>query len=72
MLPTSMETPDQLDLKVDDADSDLTSSPTQQKNVHQLITLSLNNYHETCCCLLQGRTRGFEGLAHCGPLCLAK
>ena len=67
-----METPDQLDLKVDDADSDLTSSPTQQKNVHQLITLSLNNYHKTSCCLLQGKTRGFEGIVYCGPLCLAK
>jgi len=35
-----------LDLKFDDADSYLTSPPTHQKNIHQLITLFLNNYYK--------------------------
>ena len=42
MLPTSMKTPDQLDVKVDDVDFYLL--PTHQKNVNKLIMLSLNNY----------------------------
>ena len=50
----------------------LASPPTQQKNVHELITPSLNNYYKTCHCLPQVGTLGFVGLAHCVPLCLAK
>lgn len=42
MLPTSIKTPDQLDVKVDDIDFYLL--PTHQKNVNKLIMLSLNNY----------------------------
>ena len=38
MLLTSMQTPEQLDLKVEWCGLLLTSPPTHQKNVHELIT----------------------------------
>ena len=50
----------------------IAAPPSHQKNVHELITPSLNNYYKTCHCLPQVGTLGFVGLAHCAPLCLAK
>ena len=41
----------------------LTSPPIHQKNVHELIMPSLNNYYKTCHCLPQAGILGFEGLS---------
>ena len=50
----------------------LTSPPTNQKNVRELITPSLNHYYKTPpTCSRSGHTV-LKALAHCGPLCLAK
>ena len=56
-----------LDVKVDDADSYLTSPPTKQKNVHQLITPSFNNYYKMSHYLLRVGTRGFDSISPLWP-----
>ena len=38
-------------------------SPAHQKNVHELITLSLNNYYKTCHYLPQVATHSFENIS---------
>ena len=77
MLLTSMQTPEQLDLKVEWCGLLLTSPPTHQKNVHKLITLFeqlLENFSKkkkkkTSHCLPQVGTHGFEGMSLlCPPL----
>ena len=60
MLLTSMQTPEQMDLKVEWCGILPTSPPTHRKNVHELITpfeQLLENF-----CLPQVGTHGFEGL----------
>ena len=67
MLPTSMKTPDQLDVKVDDVDFYL--PPIHQKNVNKLIMPYLNNYYKTPCYLPKVGDTVLRALAHCGCLC---
>ena len=45
----------------------LTSPPTHQKNVHELITPSLNIYYKTSHNLLQVGTHSFEGISLLWP-----
>ena len=64
MLPASMWTPGQLDLKVDDADSHLAHHQTiRAMSVCELIKSSLNHYYKTCHYLPQVGTLGFEGIS---------
>ena len=48
------------------------SSPAHQKNVHKLITPSLNNYCETCHYLPQVATHSFENISPQWPPLLSK
>ena len=73
MLPTSTETPDQLELEGWWCRLLLTSPPTNQKNVHELITPSLNHFYKTPHYPPQvGTHMVFQGRSRCVPLCLAK
>ena len=63
MLPTSMQTPSQLEPEGWWLWLPLNSSPTNQKNVHKLITLCLNHYYKTSHYPLQVRTHSFEGIS---------
>ena len=62
-----METPDRLDLKVDDADSYSPHHQPIRKNVHELITPSLDNGYKTSHCLSQVGTHGFECISPLWP-----
>ena len=61
MLPTSMQTPGQLELEGWWFWFPLNSSPTNQKNVHELITACLNRYYKASHHPLQVWTHSFEG-----------
>ena len=61
MQPTSMKTPNPLDLKVDEDDSHL-SHPLEEMST-KLITPSLGNYCKTFDYLSQFGTHSFEGIS---------
>jgi len=64
MLPTSTKTPGQLQLEGWWCWLPIISPPTDQKNVHELITpSSLNNYYKIPQYPLQVRMHSFEGMA---------
>ena len=54
--------------KVDDADSHLTSPATNQKNVHDVITPSLNHYYKISHYPLQAGSYSFEIISPLWPL----
>ena len=65
MQPTSMKTPDQLDLKVYEVDSHL-PHPSEEMST-ELITPSLSNYYKTFDYLSQFGTHSFEGISPLWP-----
>ena len=68
MLPTSTASPEPLEPKGWWCWLLETSSPTNQKNVHERITLSsLNHYHKTTHYNLRVGTHSFEGISLLWP-----
>ena len=67
MLPTSTETPDQLEPEGWWYWLPLTSPPTNQKNVHELITPSLNHYYKNSHYPLHAGAHSFEGICPLWP-----
>ena len=63
MLPTSTQIPGHLEPEGWWYWLLITSPPTNQKNVHELITLSLNHYHKTSHYPRQVRANSFEGIS---------
>ena len=45
----------------------ITSPPSNQKNVHELIIPSLNHCYKTSCSTLQGKTHSIEGVSPLHP-----